>query len=1188
MKPIKLEIQGIHSFVEKQVFDFESISGNKMFGIFGPTGSGKSTVLDAIVLALYGDVWRSKSKSDFINLKTKKGKVVFTFACFENGKQKTFEVERTFNINKDGDALQKAQVFEVMSLGKTQVVEGVSRVDLFLSDLIGLNENEFAKCIALPQGEFAGFLKAKPNERISIIGGIFDLNKYGEEIAEKVRRRISERKNELTAISSQMEVYSGITQEDIDKLKDTYDKLKEELAENEKMLAEYEKTIREEEDLAVLQREHDKINGLLSNVLSEGVNIADKRLMLARAKKVDENKSIIETVLSLRQSIAEDDVKINELQEVVDGERVNLGGVVEDNKHRVETLEESIKILLDKHIGLENAKADSDKLQEIKKNQSRLIEESESLELEKVKLSQEKYDKEVHLSTLESEYSNKVEERDALGEELLKYDDVAGYRILEKHKKFLDTHTKFLDVKINKSLNLKTRTAEKITETVAKEDDLNKELYTLRLDVIHGNPDVKIDGSTIRDELYKKMSLLNKLNVTEEYIVSLASKIESLKADNERRRAIINELEVEKAKKYQIYVSHLDELSQAKDTFGALTKNRIEIANKNAVAEFADNCKIGDRCPICTSEIMTKNVIAKLNSVVVEQRLEDSNAHLENLQQRRVNELYAIAKHEQEIENHKNEIKENDKEITRLDKEIISRCSKLLNKKGARISDINIVQLQVKNEISNINKCLTKEEKLIDKINDLQIDKIKYNTAFVSAGDKCADYSELMDSVVEYKMQLENKMAEIVGEFNIEEREQARNGILKRKDALSLEVEQLHSNIVETQNELRCLGERFAKLTIDGESLLKQLKSATDEISSIKEQLKDYENIANFDEEMYAVKTKIDENRKEIEHCNEISFKFANKIAESENKLYSMRQINEEHKSLHELTLAKLMESFKQVEIETLENIDSYKLGSDKILEIEEFIGNYDSNLTIYTDRRLELESKINGRVVNPELVDEVRQRTEDLEKEINNKRQEFGRILEIINSKQLSLDTYKKLHDSYEAVSKKLDLETELSDLLRGKALLEYVAEEFIDDIAYMASNKLQDLMDGHYVLKYKNKEFYVVDNFNDGSERNVNTLSGGEIFVVSLALALSISDAIMSRSDKRIDFFFLDEGFGTLDKEYCEYIVNSLTKLSNSSMTIGLISHIPELQEKIQKKFLIEKATEKTGSKVRYSETY
>lgn len=236
----------------------------------------------------------------------------------------------------------------------------------------------------------------------------------------------------------------------------------------------------------------------------------------------------------------------------------------------------------------------------------------------------------------------------------------------------------------------------------------------------------------------------------------------------------------------------------------------------------------------------------------------------------------------------------------------------------------------------------------------------------------------------------------------------------------------------------------------------------------------------------------------------------------------------------------------------------------------------------------MELEEKINGRVVTPNIVQEIQEKAISLESQINKKREDYGRMTEVITSKKFSLKAYQQLEKDYQNVSKKLDLETELSDLLRGKALLEYVAEEFIDDIAYMASAKLQELMDGQYVLKYKNKEFYVLDNFNDGSERNVNTLSGGEIFVVSLALALSISDALMSRSDKRIDFFFLDEGFGTLDKEYCEYIVNSLNKLSSSTMTIGLISHIPELQEKIKKKFVIEKATERSGSKVRYTETY
>ena len=660
MKPIKLEIQGIHSFIDKQVFDFENISGNKMFGIFGPTGSGKSTVLDAIVLALYGDVWRSKSKSDFINLKAKKAKVVFTFSCIEKGKNKVYEVERTFNINKDGDALQKAQVVDCSGINKTQVVEGASKVDLFLTQLIGLTANEFSKCIALPQGEFAGFLKAKPNERIAIVGGIFDLNKYGEEIAEKVKRRISERKNELTAITSQMEVYAGINQNEIDDLTVAYNNLKKEISEDEKLLANYEKTIREEEDLAVLQAEYDKVTSMLSNVLSEGVNIADKRLRISRAKKINDCESLIETVADLRTSINEDEVKIKELQEIVDGERINLGGVIEDNKHRVEVLESTIKILLDKHIGLENAKNDSIKLGKLKTLQTSLMQKSENIELQKAKVLQEKYTSENLLQNHQKAYEEKVAERDCIDDELVQYDDVVGYRLLERHRKFVENHIKFLDVKINKALNMKTKATEKINETIAKEEEAKKDLYTLRLEIAHGNDEIKIDDSTIKDELYKKMSLLNKLNVTEEYIVNLQSKIESLKADNDRRRTLIGELESEKAIKYKTYVSHVNELNQSKVNFDSIIKNRLDVASKNAVAEFTDNYKVGDVCPICNAEIMTKNVMAKLSSVVIEQQLETAKDSLDKYNQRRVDELYVIAKLEQSISNHKAEISENE------------------------------------------------------------------------------------------------------------------------------------------------------------------------------------------------------------------------------------------------------------------------------------------------------------------------------------------------------------------------------------------------------------------------------------------------------------------------------------------------------------------------------------------------
>jgi exonuclease SbcC len=160
------------------------------------------------------------------------------------------------------------------------------------------------------------------------------------------------------------------------------------------------------------------------------------------------------------------------------------------------------------------------------------------------------------------------------------------------------------------------------------------------------------------------------------------------------------------------------------------------------------------------------------------------------------------------------------------------------------------------------------------------------------------------------------------------------------------------------------------------------------------------------------------------------------------------------------------------------------------------------------------------------------------------------------------------------------LGLLEKLKNLLARDKFMEYIAVEYLQEIASNANNLLLRLTSGRYFLTYGEKNFEVGDNFNEGKTRGAHTLSGGEIFLVSLSLALSLSSSIQSNSLRPIEFFFLDEGFGTLDDELVDTVMDCLEKLKNDNFSIGIISHVGELKNRLESKIIVDKANEDHGS--------
>lgn len=111
-------------------------------------------------------------------------------------------------------------------------------------------------------------------------------------------------------------------------------------------------------------------------------------------------------------------------------------------------------------------------------------------------------------------------------------------------------------------------------------------------------------------------------------------------------------------------------------------------------------------------------------------------------------------------------------------------------------------------------------------------------------------------------------------------------------------------------------------------------------------------------------------------------------------------------------------------------------------------------------------------------------------------------------------------------------------------------------------ASERLGILTRQRYAIEVDSQGGFIMrDDANGGVKRPVSTLSGGETFLTSLALALSLSAQIQLRGEYPLQFFFLDEGFGTLDGELLDTVVTALEKLQSNNLSIGVISHVQEL---------------------------
>ena len=148
------------------------------------------------------------------------------------------------------------------------------------------------------------------------------------------------------------------------------------------------------------------------------------------------------------------------------------------------------------------------------------------------------------------------------------------------------------------------------------------------------------------------------------------------------------------------------------------------------------------------------------------------------------------------------------------------------------------------------------------------------------------------------------------------------------------------------------------------------------------------------------------------------------------------------------------------------------------------------------------------------------------------------------------------------------------LGNLLQARQFPQWLVSEALDDLVTAASQTLAALSSGQFDLTHDKGDLFVIDHADADARRSVRTLSGGETFQASLALALALSSqisALAAAGAARLDSIFLDEGFGTLDAETLEVVATTLEALAHGDRMVGVVTHVAELAERVPVRFRV-----------------
>ncbi|PWW95458.1 SbcC/MukB-like Walker B domain-containing protein [Clostridium perfringens] len=1168
MKPIKLEVKGLNSFIDKQVVEFDKLTERGLFGIFGPTGSGKSTILDGITLALYGDI--ARKSSNYINTNCDDVYVSYEFQITGN-EVKRYRVDREFKRdNKSGGIRNKSSKIIDITGGVENVLEEKAKaVTSKCEEIIGLKLDDFMRTVVLPQGKFSEFLKLEGKERRNMLERLFNLRKYGDDLSSKLSLEIRKEKDKMNVLEGQLKGYEGVSEEALKAKEEEIKKINLSIKSKEELLNKIKKEFEEAEKVWNTQKELYDKRIEEESLVSRSEEIKSFKERVEISNKADKVIVFINNLEEILKEINKDDLKFNELNKKLE-ELINLR---EENKLKFE----------------EVAKKKEEKLPDLRLKKEKLLESQKERDI----LFQIKADgvklKEACKKIFEDRSKcdtklNSIEENEKrLNEEL---------KEKEERKEELFVHEEFKN-KISSGLfilNSYEGLDKQFNEIKSEEIELKKYIKNLIEDKEKSENDLKVKVESLGKTRDKLENLLKETPGDSNSILEKQIKLGEYREKLNKYKEIKNSLE-ESLKTKNNFEEKLKTFENQKLLLEKEVRELKEYINKVKVEELAhklrENLVDGECCPVCGSTHYELNKVEKIN-------LEESNEKttlLESKEEKLKELILEFSKIEATLEYENKKIEELNisiEEVGEVNEERLKSLEEEFNTLKEKVDEFNLKK-------ENLEKDL---EKLKEEKNNLEN---IFNKAEVILCEKIVREKEIASKVKELDKELKLKNSElnsIKNELKIEDIKLENELILKKekeKNLLEKEIRILRTQLEESnkiKDELRekrdALKENYLsqKSLLDGkvevyrekERMIKgSLKGLIDEALpiekiDIKGLLEDLQLEIDYIEKAYL---NLSEEKEKLEKAfNNMNQEMA--VTKERVNSLNLRKENEEKKV--NLTLEE--EGFKTI-LEVKEGI----LSKDEKEKLKTLIEEYHNNLIKIKANIELLIKKLNGKSLTEEEWTRVLQEKNNTEKELKEVEELKIRLVTESESIKKKLEEQRDILHIKAKQEHKLALLSDLEKLFKGKKFVEFIAANQLKYISIEASKKLKDITNGVYGLEVdENGKFIIRDYKNGGAERDASTLSGGETFLASLALALSLSSQIQLKGTAPLELFFLDEGFGTLDDNLLDVVMSSLERLHHERLSVGIISHVESIKNRVPVKLILTPAEAGIGgSKVK-----